>query len=137
MQTSGFRSALLIVLYLFITFFLGLHLQVPRLGVELELQLPAYTTATATLDTLTYRSRPGIEPTSSGILDRFVTTEPQWETLFSNFYVFCFILFYFIFILLFRAAPMAYGESQARGPIGATSASLRQSHNNARSELHL
>ena len=34
-------------------FFLGPHLQhmeVPRLGVKLELQLPAYTTATATLD---------------------------------------------------------------------------------------
>ena len=33
--------------------FLGLHLQhveVPRLGVELELQLPAYTRATATRD---------------------------------------------------------------------------------------
>ena len=33
--------------------FLGLHLQhmgVPRLGVELELQLPAYTTAIATPD---------------------------------------------------------------------------------------
>ena len=33
--------------------FLGLHLwhmQVSRLGVELELQLPAYTTATATQD---------------------------------------------------------------------------------------
>ena len=26
------------------------HVEVPRLGVELELQLPAYTTATATLD---------------------------------------------------------------------------------------
>ena len=34
-------------------FFLGPHLQhkeVPRLGVESELQLPAYTTATATPD---------------------------------------------------------------------------------------
>ena len=34
-------------------YFLGLHLwhvEVPRLGVELELQLPACTTATATLD---------------------------------------------------------------------------------------
>ena len=33
--------------------FLGLypwHMEVPRLGVQLELQLPAYTTGTATLD---------------------------------------------------------------------------------------
>ena len=30
--------------------FLGLHTEVPKLGVESELQLPAYTTATATPD---------------------------------------------------------------------------------------
>ena len=61
----------------------GLHLQhmeVPRLGAELELQLPAYTTATATWDlshawdccaahgnagSLTHWVRSGIEPVSS------------------------------------------------------------------------
>ena len=38
---------------LFLFFFLGLHswqMDVPRLGVELELQLPAYTTATVKQD---------------------------------------------------------------------------------------
>ena len=44
-----------------------------------------------------------------------------------------FILFY-LFILLFRAAPTAYGGSQARGPIGAAAASLHHSHGNAGSE---
>ena len=50
------RSAdllLLLLLLLLLFCFLGLHLQlreVPRLGVESELQLPAYTTATATQD---------------------------------------------------------------------------------------
>ena len=48
-QTDGFLCVIQ-----FISFFLfGPHLQhmeVPRLGVELELQLPNYTTATATLD---------------------------------------------------------------------------------------
>ena len=37
----------------FFVFFLGLHpwpMEVPRLGVKSELQLPAYTTATATWD---------------------------------------------------------------------------------------
>ena len=37
----------------FFFYFLGLyqqHMEVPRLGVESELQLPAYTTATATSD---------------------------------------------------------------------------------------
>ena len=51
-----------------------------------------------------------------------------------------FILFYFLFFCLFafsRAAPTVYGDSQARGLIGAVATSLRQSHSNARSELHL
>ena len=42
-----------VVVCLFLCCFLGPHLwhmQVPRLGVTWELQLPAYTTATATLD---------------------------------------------------------------------------------------
>jgi len=38
---------------------------------------------------------------------------------------------------LFRAAPAAYGSSQARGLIGAVAAGLRQSHSNTRSELCL
>ena len=44
---------------------------------------------------------------------------------------------FFLLFCLFRAAPMAYGGSQARGPIGAAAASLRHSHSNARSELRL
>ena len=47
--------------------------------------------------------------------------------------VFCF----FFCLLFFRAAPAAYGGSQARGPIGSTAASLCQSHSNARSKQHL
>ena len=46
----------------------------------------------------------------------------------------------YLFILLCRAAPMAYRGSQARGQIGATAASLQQSHSNrvraTESELH-
>ena len=45
------------------------------------------------------------------------------------------ILFFFLF--LFRAAPAAHVGSQARGPIGATAASLRQSHSNGGSEPRL
>ena len=43
----------MIPLFYYYLLFLGphpQHMQVPRLGVRLELQLPAYTTATATLD---------------------------------------------------------------------------------------
>ena len=42
-----------------------------------------------------------------------------------------------LLFLLFKAAPMAYGGSQARGPIGATAASLHHSQSNSRSEPRL
>ena len=63
------------------------HMEVPKLGVESELQLPAYTTATATRNLsricdlrhsswqcriLTHCSRPGIGPALSWILVGFV-----------------------------------------------------------------
>ena len=37
----------------------------------------------------------------------------------------------------FRAAPAAYGGSQARGLIGAVAPGLRHSHSNARSKTYL
>ena len=43
----------------------------------------------------------------------------------------------FNLFLLFRATPMAYGSSRARGLIEATAASLRQSHSNTSSEPNL
>ena len=72
------------------------HIEVPRLGVKLELQLPAYTTARATRDPshacslhhsswqcqiLNHWVRPGIEPTSSWILIGLIIAEPPWELL--------------------------------------------------------
>ena len=84
----------LLVLFVFIFYlffvFLGLHLkhmEVPRLGIKLELQPPAYTTATATQDLsqvcnlhhssqqhwiLNPLSRPGIEPATSWFLVGFI-----------------------------------------------------------------
>ena len=47
---------------------------------------------------------------------------------------FCFVLFCFC---LFRATPMAYGGSQARGQIRVVAASLHHSHSNAGSQLSL
>ena len=73
-----------------------LYMEVPRLGVKSELQLLAYTTATPTTDAatwdprclwptpqllqrqiLTHWMRPGIKPTASWILVRFLTC---WAT---------------------------------------------------------
>ena len=44
------------------------------------------------------------------------------------------IIFFFFLFLLFRAASVVYGGSQAGGPIGATATGLHHSLGNARSE---
>ena len=71
-------------------------MEVPRLVVKSELQLPATATVTATWDpgcicdlhhsswqcrSLTHWARPGIEPVSSWLLVRFTSAEPLWELL--------------------------------------------------------
>ena len=85
----------------FFFFLLFRAMEVPRLGIELELQLLAYTTATARPDpsciwthttthgnagSPTHWVRPGIKPTSSWILVGLITAEPQQE--FQNFFFF-------------------------------------------------
>ena len=50
------------------------------------------------------------------------------------------IFFFFFFFCLFafsRAVPVAYGGSQAKGPVGAVAASLCQSHRSSGSEPRL
>ena len=44
---------------------------------------------------------------------------------------------FFVCFLLFRAAPAAYGGSQARGQLGAVAADLRLSHSHVGSKLLL
>ena len=53
------------------------------------------------------------------------------------FFVCLFVCLFFVFLPFLELLPEAYGGSQARGPIGAVAASLRQSHNNTGSELCL
>ena len=90
-------SILYIYIYLFIYLFLGPHLQhmeVPRLGVQLELQLPAYpkpqqgwnwvrsaiyNTAHCNARSLTHWAGPGVELESSWILVGWVSAEPRRE----------------------------------------------------------
>ena len=92
-KVCGFFVRLFVCFFLF--FFLALHpqhMQVPRLGVELEPWLPACTTATTMQDLshicdlcpssqqhqiLNPLGGPGIKPTTSWILVRLFTTKPQ------------------------------------------------------------
>jgi len=105
MDTSQFRYCWATTRTAFF-FFQGCTHEVPRLGVESELQLPTYTTAQscsccwptpqaqqsqirATSETyttaqgnagsLTHWARPGIEPASSWILVRFISPVSWWE----------------------------------------------------------
>ena len=70
------------------------HMEIPRLEIESEPQLPAYATATATqyqscvcnlttahsnARSLPHRARPEIKPLSSWIPVRFMPAEPQGE----------------------------------------------------------
>ena len=54
-------------------------MEFPRLWVELELQLLAYTTAHSNVGSSTYSARSGIEPETSWFLVGFVSAVPQWE----------------------------------------------------------
>ena len=51
-----------------------------------------------------------------------------------HFTIVIFIYFLFFCLAFSRAAPAAYGGSQARGPIGAVVAGLHHSHSNGGSE---
>ena len=76
------------------------------------------------------------------LLEVFIDSAPEalYQTLnffFFNFYLSNFNIYLFIYFCFSRAAPTAYGGSQARGPVGATAAGLRHSHSKARSEPRL
>ena len=74
---------------------------------------------------------------------------PVFYTFLKGSYIVCYFLlvdpyeiafnafFFFGLFCLFRAIPVAYGGSQARGLIEAVAASLFKSHSNARSEPSL
>ena len=63
------------------------------------------------------------------------TEEKQWKKLLQNHLILLGIMApNFFFFFLFRAAPVAYEGSQARGRIRATAAILHYSYSNMRSE---
>ena len=129
------------------------HMEVPRIGVELELQLLANATATATLDPrrvcdLHYSSwqyqilNPLIEACilmdASWIRFHCATSGTPMIILF-YFILFYFILFYFILFCLFvfqgRTGNIWRFPGQESNR--AVAAALRHGHSNVGSELHL
>ena len=122
-----------------------------------------YTTALGNAGSLTPWARQRTEPTTSWFLVRFVNHCATTGTPYFFFYLgpfnisfrmglvllcsfsFCLLenffispsillLFFFCLFAISWAAPVAYGGSQTRGPIGAVAASLHQSHSNLGSE---
>ena len=97
-----------------------------------------YTIVHGNTGSLTHWTRPGIEPTTSRVLVRFISAAPQWEVPYHTlihssveghlgcFHVLAivnraamnigmhvsFLSLFFFFFCLFRAQPMAYGGSQ-------------------------
>ena len=70
------QTPFIFTLFYFFPVFLGPHLwhmEVPKLGVKSELQLPAYTAACGNAGSLNHGARPGIEPASSWASVGFVT----------------------------------------------------------------
>ena len=136
---------------IFFFFFLGphpWHMEVPRLGAELELQLPACTTATARWD-LSHICDLHHSSWQRQILTHWAKPENRTHILKYTRWVLnplshnkssslsSFYLFFFLIFCLFRAAPMAYGNFQGRGQIGAVVTGLHHNHSNAESKLHL
>ena len=89
-----------------------------------------YTTAHSNAGYLTHWARPGIKPTYSWILVKFVNCWAMKGTPLRGF----FLLLFLFFLFFFRTTLAAYGGSQARGLNGATAAGLNYSHSNARSK---
>ena len=75
---------------------------------------PTYTTAHSNARSPMQWARSGVEPTSSWLLVRFVSTAPQWELRWLTF--------------LFMAIPAAYGNSWAKDQIRTAAASLYHSN---------
>ena len=115
------------------------HMEVPRLGVELELQLLAYAAAAAMPDP----SRVCNLHHSSEQLQIFNPLSEARDRI-------CNLMVpsqirsrcarmgtsLFIYFCLFRDTLELHGNSRARGAIGAAAASLHHNHSNARSLTH-
>ena len=118
---------------------------VPRTRDQIQAAVVIYGAAVATQDPLTQCARPGIEPACGCCIDVAYPTGTLSYLFFKSFLLsffsflsfFLFSFFLFFFFCFFRAAPEAYGSSQARGQIGATASGPRPSHSNPASEPHL
>ena len=134
------------IFYFFCLFvFSGPHprlMEVPRLGVESKLQLPAYARASATPDP-SHVCDLDHSSWQHWILNPLSEARNQTHNLMVPRRIrFCCAMtgtpfFKFFVCLFFRATPVACGSSQARERIVAIAAGLRHSHSNMGSKLRL
>ena len=113
------------------------HMEVPRLGVESELHLPAYTTAIAMWNpscvcNLHHSSRQHqiLDPLSEardGTCNLMVPNRICFRCATTG----------TPFIFFFKGLYLQHVSSQARDPMGATAAILHHSHSNSGSKTHL
>ena len=61
------------------------------------------------------------------IIGGFWAKDVTWENV--TWFIF-YIFYFYLFFVFFRAAHTAYGDSQARGQIGAVASGLRHKHSN-------
>ena len=115
-----------------------------------------YTTAHGNAGSLTHLARPGIKPATSWFLVGFINHCATMGTPCNSYFFWTSSLsfhsavgpanqgthpvqiwFFCLFVSLFRAACVAYGGSQARGPMRAIATSLHHRHSNTGSEPRL
>ena len=121
-------------------------MEVLRLGVKLEMQLPAYSNSKA-------GSEPHLQLIPQHLILNWLSETRDWANILMDAGWICFhcattgtprgviinltLHVILLFFFLFRAAPVAYGGSQTRGQMGATTVSLCHSHSNTGFKLHL
>ena len=108
------------------------HMEVPRPGVESELQLLVYTTVHSNARSLTHWAMPRIEPASSWILVRFVNCRATMGTP-----VFLNLLSRVYYFFSFYGHTCSIWKFLGQGSNQSCSFRLHHSHSNTRSKLHL
>ena len=101
---------------------------------EMDNFLETYSPPKLNQEEIDQLNRPIIKNEIECVIKTLPTNESPGQNAFTGKFLypsvfdFCFLVFLFLFFCLFRATPVAYGGSQARGLIGAVASGLCQDH---------